>query len=178
MNFESCGPFNLPRAREGRWRQEFWEAVEGYWEGLQYGIGCYAFCVNGGRRPKPWYVGKTLAQQGFTGEIFTPHKLLHYDTIMRGSGDFPARRGEPSIVLFPLVTDNWRLSSNRSSSAEYVDWLETTLIGMALSQNPEIANTSKTRFYKDVYVNGIIGGQYQGRPTSGATYAKRAFLGL
>ncbi|EEX08761.1 hypothetical protein SL1157_0780 [Ruegeria lacuscaerulensis ITI-1157] len=49
---------------------------------------------------------------------------------------------------------------------------------MALSQNPEIANTSKTRFHREVYVNGIIGEQFQGRPSNGANFAKRAFLSI
>jgi hypothetical protein len=177
MNFESCGPFHFPRERTGHWRKIFWQDVEEYWEGLSSGVGCYAFCIDNGRRVRPWYVGKTLAQGGFQDEVFTPHKLDHYAEILAPHDeDKSYRRGKPCILLFPLVTDTWRLSNNRSSSEPYVDWLETTLIGMALSQNPEIANTSKTRFHREVYVNGLIGGQFQGRPSNGANFAKQAFL--
>ncbi len=177
MNFESCGPFHFPRERTGHWKKIFWQDVEEYWEGLSSGVGCYAFCIDNGRRVRPWYVGKTLAQGGFQDEVFTPHKLDHYAEILAPHDeDKSYRRGKPCILLFPLVTDTWRLSNNRSSSEPYVDWLETTLIGMALSQNPEIANTSKTRFHREVYVNGLIGGQFQGRPSNGANFAKQAFL--
>tara|TARA_R110002049_G_scaffold265590_1_gene441721 strand:+ start:5016 stop:5555 length:540 start_codon:yes stop_codon:yes gene_type:complete len=176
MNFESCGPFEFPRARVGHWRKNFWKEVEGFWEGLSNAVGCYAFCIDNGRRIRPWYVGKTLAQGGFRDEIFTPHKLDHYFSILApGDKQKSYRQGKPSILLFPLVTDTWRVSENRSSSEAYIDWLETTLIGMALSQNPEIANTSKTRFHREVFVNGIIGGQFQGRPSGGANFARRTF---
>ena len=176
LNFESCGPFHFPRERTGHWRKEFWQHVEDYWEGLSNAVGCYAFCIDNGRKVRPWYVGKTLAQGGFQDEVFTPHKLDHYSGILApGDAEKSYRRGRPCILLFPLVSNSWRLSSNRSSSDAYVEWLETTLIGMALSQNPEIANTSKTRFHREVYVNGLIGGQFQGRPSNGANFAKRAF---
>ncbi|MDP5308658.1 MAG: hypothetical protein ACU0DD_07380 [Paracoccus sp. (in: a-proteobacteria)] len=177
MNFESCGPFHFPRERTGRWRAAFWDDVEEYWDGLSRSVGCYAFCTDNGKKVRPWYVGKTLAQGGFRDEVFTPHKLQHYSEILAPQDvDKSYRRGKPCILLFPLVTESWRLSSNRSSSEPYIDWLETTLIGMALSQNPEIANTSKTRFHREVYVNGLIGGQLQGRPSNDANFAKRAFL--
>lgn len=126
-------------------------------------------------RAKPWYVGKTTAQAGYYGEIFTDHKLRHYENIMRPSDD-EYRRGTPFIIFFPLVTETWRFSNNRSSSAKYVDWLETTLIDMAFSRNPTIANKSKTRFHNEVYVHGVIGNQFQERPSSDASFAKRLFV--
>ena len=177
MNFESCVAFHFPRERTGHWQKVFWNDVENYWEGLSNAVGCYAFCIENGRKVRPWYVGKTLSKDGFAGEVFTPHKLDHYSEILApGDAEKSYRRGRPCIILFPLVTDTWRLSTNRSSSDAYVDWLETTLIGMALSQNPEIANTSKTRFHREVYVRGLIGQQSQGHPGNGAVFAKRAFL--
>ncbi len=176
MNFESCGPFDFSRERTGHWRKNFWESVEYYWGGLSNAVGCYAFCIDNGRRVRPWYVGKTIAKGGFQDEVFTSHKLDHYSSILApGDEERSYRRGRPCIVLFPLVTDTWRLSNNRSSSDAYIDWLETTLIGMALSKNPEIANSSKTRFHREVYVNGLFGEQYQGRPSNGANFAKRVF---
>jgi hypothetical protein len=176
MNFESCGPFLFPRERTGQWQKEFWQVVDNYWEGLSNAIGCYAFCISNGQKVRPWYVGKTLAQGGFRDEVFTPHKILHYTEILNPQDKEKSyRRGKPCILLFPLVSDTWRLSKSRANSNGFVDWLETTLIGMALSQNPEIANTSKTRFHREVYVNGLIGGQYQGRPSTGANFARKAF---
>lgn len=177
MNFESCGPFYYPRERTGHWRKIFWQDVEKYWEGLSSGVGCYVFCIDNGQRVRPWYVGKTLAKGGFQDEVFTSNKLDHYTEILSPQDeDRSYRKGKPCILLFPLVTEKGLLSRNRSSSEPYVDWLETTLIGMALSQNPEIANTSKTRFHREVYVNGLIGGQFQGRPSRGADLAKKVFL--
>lgn len=178
MNFDSCGPFYFPRKRDGQWRKEFWTSVEDYWEGLSEGVGCYAFCLEREDRVVPWYVGKTIAQGGFASEVFTPHKLDHYDAVLSPGEDARrGKRGEPCIILFPLVTEeNWNISKSRVSSEPYIDWLETTLIGMALSQNPEIANTSKTRFHREVYVNGLFGPQFPGRASREAKFAKRAFV--
>ena len=178
MNFDSCGPFEFPRVREGRWRINFWQEVEESWIGLSNAVGCYAFCIDNGHTLRPWYVGQTLAQGGFEAEVFTQHKLEHYTLILDpGDEQRGRRRGRPSIILFPLVTDNWELSASRNRSRPYVDWLEKTLIGMALSRNPDIANIGNTLFHRQVYLNGVIGAQYPGRPTGGATFARRAFLG-
>lgn len=177
MNFESCGPFHFERERTGHWRKIFWQDVEDYWGGLSNAVGCYAFCIDTGKKIRPWYVGKTIAKGGFQDEVFTPRNIDSYSEILAPQNEERSyRRGKPCILLFPLVTETWRLSENRSSSESYIDWLETTLIGMALSQNPEIANTSKTRFHREVYVNGLIGRQFPGRLNSGANFAKQAFL--
>jgi len=175
MQFDTCGPFNYPKERIRLWKKRFWDDVEEYWPGLPNAVGCYAFCIDNGRTVRPWYVGKTLSQYGFKGEIFEQHKMDHYNSIMGSTENGQPRRGEGKIILFPLLTDTWGLSKNRSSSNEYIDWLETALIGMALAKNPEIANSSKTRFHKTVYVHGLIGRQQQGRPNKGAIFARSAF---
>ena len=176
MKFESCGPFYFPRARTKGWRRNFWTEVDNSWDGLSTAVGCYVFCIEHGEAVKPWYVGKTISAGGFSTEVFTKHKLDHYESVLSGvDRDDQPRRGQPNIILFPLITDHWNLSQNRSSSDAYIDWLETALIGMALSRNPEIANTAKTRFHREVYVHGIIGSQFQGRPSSSAVYARKAF---
>lgn len=178
MLFESCGPFYLDRRKLESWgKRAFWQEVDTYWPSLSSAVGCYAFCLESQRGVAPWYVGKTIAQNGFKGEVFQEHKINHYQEIVRPT--FRGRKfrtGKPCILLFPLVTKNFTLSKNRSSSDAYIDWLETTLIGMALSASPDIANTSKTRFHRDVYVHGLIGNQFSGRPSDAAQYAKRAFL--
>jgi len=177
MIFESYGGFDLPRTRTGHWRRAFWEDVEAADDGLSNSIGCYVFCLKTKLAVKPWYIGKTISKDGFRSEVFTPHKLSHYDEIMQPTIEGVLRRnGQPSIMLFPLLTENWGFSSNRSNSVDTIEWLETALIGMALSRNPEIANTSKTRFHREIFVNGIIGVQDQGRPSRGASFAKDVFL--
>jgi hypothetical protein len=170
MLFDACGPFDFPRNRQNGWRRVFWEDVEYYIEGLSSSIGCYAFGLSYGNKSYPWYVGMTTAQKGFRGEIFEPHKLAHYDEILL------ERRGKPTITLFPLVTENWNFSQAGVSSKPTIEWLERTLIGMALSKNPDIRNVKDTKLFREVYVNGIMGGQFRGRRSNGATFARSLFV--
>lgn len=172
MLFDAYGPFEMERELQGQWRAAFWNEVEEYCEGLSSAIGCYVFCTTHGETAKPWYVGKTLNQDGFRGEVFEPHKVLHYQSVMTSR-----KRSKPHIFLFPLVTDTFAFSENRSGAESVVDWLETMLIGMALSQNPDIMNTGKTMLHRNVYVNGVLGPQFQGKPTHAASFARKLFLG-
>jgi hypothetical protein len=174
MLFDAFGPFDFPRLRgDGeRWRTVFWNEVEDAWTGLSEAVGCYVFVLEHGHNKVPWYVGMTMAQGGFRAEIFQQHKLDHYTEIL-------LRRGTPKILLFPLVTNgrSWRLSNSVKSSKSSILWLEKTLIGMALSQNPEIRNMRDTKHLKNVYLNGVLGEQFQGRPTGPASYARKVFRG-
>jgi hypothetical protein len=159
------------------WKRDFWSVVDAECKGLSGGVGCYAFCTESHGRDRPWYVGKTLAKAGFKGEVFQDHKLEHFKEILSPSeATVPVRRGNPSIVLFPLVTDSWKISRNRTSSKEFVDWLETTLIAMALAKNPTIANVSKTRHLKETIIRGLHGNQAQGRRDVSTKFVRRAFL--
>ena len=175
MNFESFGPFDFdPMSVENRWRAKFWSDIRAdydYPDDLSSGIGCYAFCVCFGTNIKPWYIGKTCSKGGFRSEVFQPHKLKHYCDVLEG------KKGKAQIILFPLVTpDTWKISKNRTGSRTCIDWLETTLIGMAISRNPDIANVSKTMHHRSVYVRGILGAPDAGAPTLDARAARTAFL--
>ncbi|WP_416876947.1 hypothetical protein [Litorimonas sp.] len=172
MNFECYGPYELNWWEDNdRWRADFWKQVEAEYDGLSEAIGCYVFCLRFGEKYLPWYVGQTLNQYGFKGEVFESHKVLHYEELMDEK-----QRHQPFLMLFPLMTEeNWNFSKNRSKGSEQIDWLETTLISMAYSANPEIRNMSKTAFSRYIYVNGIIGAQYPGRKTDAARVASKMF---
>lgn len=86
------------------------------------------------------------------------------------------KRGNAQKFLFPVITQNWKISKSRASSDKGINWLERTLIGMAFSNNPNIENISNTRYHRGVSVHGILGQQWRGRPSAAAQEAKRAFL--
>lgn len=171
MLFDTCGPFNYNRVPDEQWRSRFWEEVDEFWDGLSGAIGCYAFCMSHGRSRKPWYIGKTTCRAGFRGEIFQQHKLDKYDEIIARKP-----RHSADIFLFPLLKNDFQLSFNRSSHKSTIDWLENVMIGMSLASNPDIANVGKTKLYREVYVNGVIGDQYTGRPRNSARLAKAMFI--
>ena len=171
MLFETYGPFHLERDFSNNWRSRFWADVEDSDEGLSNAIGCYAFCLTFGTKTLPWYIGQTIGSKGFQAEVFTDHKMTHYRNILEDN-----RRHRASIFLFPLMTAKWSFSENRTGrSRRAIDWVEKTLIGLALDKNSSLANNRDTGMKKDVYVNGILGGQWPGPLNKAASIARFVF---
>lgn len=178
MNFESYGPFELDWFSDAKqWRKEFWDNVDkklGF-EGLAGAIGIYVFTLEYGGKHLPWYVGKTVNQDGFSGEIFTDHKYEIYQKLI----ETDKQRHKPHFMFFPLMRDvgddEWDFSANRSEGGKQIDWLESTMIGMAYAVNRELQNVQKTKFAKNLYVNGLIGSQYPGRLSIAAQKASKIF---
>ena len=174
MLFDVYGPLPVEFGDDNeRWRAAFWNDVEDQQaEGLKLAIGCYAFCLRNGENSKPWYVGKTLAATGFEGEIFQPHKVSHFKNANE------VNRGRREIFLFPLLTPEGRFSHALTAGQPSIDWLETTLIGMALAKNPRIANLQNTRMLRNIQVPGLCGETLPGRPTSAVAAVRSVFLDL
>lgn len=165
--FETFGPLEIPV--EGRSiaapGKAWWDEVDdraGY--ELSGAIGCYLFTL-GRERIRPWYVGKTVNQDGFCAETFTDHKLGCYNWALKPTRK-SRRRGPASLFLFPLVTrpfeEEWAFATGHSHSP-YIEWLERTLIGMAFARNPDIANYRDTMFLQTVHVRGVMGSKTLGR---------------
>lgn len=176
--FETFGPFRI-EVEDGRIKRpkaSWWdEEVEGVtWEGLSRAIGCYMF-VMGDANIKPWYVGKTVNKHGFREEAFADHKLRHYNWVLS-----EGYRGPPQLYLFPMITrsfhQDWRFSKGWSYERP-IKWLESTLMGMAFSQNPDIANSKELKFFRTVHVRGILGRAPKGKRTGHIAKARQALLG-
>ena len=177
--FDVYGPFEIPRS-EGEIRRpgrKWWrEQNDSYDMGeLSGAAGCYLFCLQSGTRFRPWYVGMTIAEAGFEGEVFTDHKLAIYNECVAD------RRGRPVLFLFPLVVnadyDEYRFSRARSSKKTVIGWLEKTLMGMAYAQNPEISNVRDMTRLKTVTVRGIMGKRAPGRRHDDVRRARPALFG-
>ena len=177
MQFQTFGPvaFQPSTERQNRWRSAFWEEMSTYCgkydlnNELQNCIGCYAFGMQTKQSLKIWYVGQTLAKDGFRSEIFQTHKVNHYTRVAA------ERCGQPVMFLFPLMTQAGKFSKDRSSSADTIDWLERTLIAMSLKKNPELANVKETRFQRGIWVYGLLGEQPAGRPFPERKAVRQAF---
>ena len=174
VNFETYGPFALDWEDDAhRWRANFWSEIEAQekYEGLSSAIGCYVFCLRYNSNYVPWYVGQTINKQGFKGEVFESHKIDHYNELMEEKP-----RHKPYLMFFPLMTgEYWNFSKNRSQGKGQIEWLETTLIGMAYQANPDLRNSAKTKHFRSVYINGIMGEQDYGRKTNDARAAAKMF---
>lgn len=175
MQFWSYGPFPVGAFDDVRhWRSSFWQGVDEYdfdaGGSLRSAIGCYAFVMSRGAKIKPWYVGKTNAISGFEGEIFTDHKLTRY----RGVVDTSPSGWKPHILLFPLVTETGRLSRAYKSDKRLIEWMERTLIGMALAKNPDLYNKRDTTMLRKCVVDGVFGEFKAHQRYEGAIAARKA----
>jgi hypothetical protein len=175
--FDVYGSFQIARV-DGvvcRSQPALWDEARLYDEALERAIGCYLFCLAHGTSITPWYVGKTIAKGGFRDETFTDHKLDVYN------GCLGEKRGRPRLFLFAMQTQDGgeqsRFSHNRSHGGRAIDWLEKTLMGMALQRNPDLWNIRDTTLPRSVTVRGIIGAAARGRPHTEVLEARRALFG-
>lgn len=82
------------------------------------------------------------------------------------------------MLLFPLTTgnpDGHKPFSKNRNKMSVVEWLERTLIGMALQRNPQLLNLRDTTLPKSVTVRGVMGARDKGRPYEEVKYARAAF---
>jgi hypothetical protein len=175
MNFEPYGPFPLRPyvdQEEGRWKNDFWTMVDKAEPNLSEANGIYVFSLKYGSKFTPWYVGKTCSEKGFKGEVFQGHKMNHYYAV---AGD---RRGAPHLHLVAHVEEhrrNFCPYTGRGDRA--IERVETYLIGMAIGANPDLRNDKKTKFFRTLDIEGVIGPKYDGRPREAARSLKNV-LGL
>jgi hypothetical protein len=108
MNYVVYGGFEVPRQKKGlinsasRSLSQFWDNVNQTRGDLSKACGCYIFCLSSGGGLMPWYVGKAETQN-FDREVFSHHKLTHYNNIVTG------KQGTPYIYLIPRLSPTDKL---------------------------------------------------------------------
>jgi hypothetical protein len=154
MRFQVHGPFWLSRkkgliSREKNQRDAFWEEVEEQVPGLSQACGCYVFRIPASRGAKPWYVGMA-ERQSFRAECLQPHKLnIYNDAIVN-------RRGVPELLFLPQVTENGNFRAPTRARRPAIRQLESMLIGMAFSRNPDLLNIKGTKMIRELEVEGFL----------------------
>ena len=150
--FENFGPFEVPRKGTlvSDALKEFWRNIEARHEGLSGAKGCYVFGVkpSGTARITPWYVGQTNGQD-FGRECFKDHKLKHYNHALNEYS-----RGVPYLYLIAAMKPKGGFSTQDISKT--IGKLEEHFISLGLLRNPELRNTSSTKFYKETEVPGLL----------------------
>ncbi len=121
--------------------------------GIATQAGCYVFAFKASKGYKPVYAGK--ATKSFKQEVFTSHKLNHFNT---GLGH--QMRGTP--VLFFVCLN--KTSGAVSKSA--IDEAETYLIQAGLAANADLLNDKKTKV-ATWSINGIVRSK-AGKPSAAA----------
>jgi hypothetical protein len=150
--FENFGPFKIPRRGtlvSGDLKQ-FWQNIEARHEGLSGAKGCYVFGVKPSGTPRitPWYVGQTNGQS-FIRECFKDHKITHYNHALHEYS-----RGVPYLYLVASMRPKGGFSTQ--NIVKTIGKLEEHLISLGLLRNVGLRNTSRTKFYKETEVPGLL----------------------
>ncbi len=169
--YDSFGPFRLARVGNKVMRAQlssFWNSrLNDSEAGLCTAVGIYIITVQSTSDGpyKPWYVGRT-DKQGFQ-QRFVNHELLFRKILDK------AKSGQIHVFLIAMRSPSGKAFRKVSTTnIEHNDWLESTLIGSALSKNPDLLNVSKTKKLKTLVLPGILNTP-QGALSSAATSVKR-----
>jgi len=130
---------------------EFWTQVEGKHKGLSDACGCYVFSVRTSKGCKPWYIGKA-SKQSFRKECFTQDKILKYGGVSNN------RAGTPLLHFIARLTNSDRFSTPSKTRTGHldIDFLEGSLIRLAVDRNDDLINCQGTKMYRDIFVPGIF----------------------
>ena len=162
------GPFKVPRDDGGRVAdsgqlRDFWGKVGKNDPGLPDASGCYIFGIRASKGAKPWYVGQ--AKQAFRNECFTYHKLHHYNKVLADR-----KKGTPILLLLVRLTPGGGFVNQLSKSE--ANSLENLLIYNCLRANQELLNTSRTSFFREAEIPGLLNSP-QGAPSESTKFLSR-----
>jgi hypothetical protein len=149
--YEVFGPFSFDTTKGVRHRKalrQFWtdRDRDGSPEGLSNAVGVYVWTFKEGAARIPWNVGIT-SKQGFKGRF--PQKEA---TFLRLLVDRPNAKIE--VYLLARRTRAGAFSKTRQKKLN--DWLETMLIGSAISINHELRNSAKSKYLRTTIVDGYL----------------------
>ena len=157
MIFDVAGPFEIKRFGTKMLINkeslvDIIEQLETYEPGLSVAGGCYVFAKRVGRGVLPWYVGQAC-KSPLAREALNPDNRGKYNDILDS-------KGTPLLFVIPERTPSGRLRKRRTQPAATLDFLEEWLIAAAIARNPNLINSKKTRFLRELHVVGIFNSRH------------------
>jgi len=170
LRYEVFGPFPFRPSREATHR----DALNAFWsdrdrdgtpEGIANAIGVYVWTVKQGAKRIPLNVGLT-DKQGFK-KRFEQKEI----TFLRFLRDEPDARFDVYLLALRSKTGRFRKPTD-SQGIKANHWLETMLIGSAISVNPELRNKAKASYLKRAVVDGYLNDEVEQRSKAAKSFSK------
>ena len=163
--YEVFGPFLFCTTKGVSHRkalQQFWadRDRDGSPDGLCDAVGVYVWTIKEDGRRLPWNVGIT-SKQGFKGRF--PQKET---TLLR----FREGRPDCEIEVYLLGRRSRTGEFSKTRQAKLNEWLETVLIGAAISVNSDLRNTAKSKYLRNTAVEGYLNDDKQKRSPSARSF--------
>jgi hypothetical protein len=157
VRYEVFGPYPFHTSVEATYRyrealKEFWGRLEkdGSPEaGLSGAVGVYVWTVKQDGKRLPWNVGLT-DRQGFKNRFVQKEA-----TFLRLLHEQPDAEIEVYLLALRSKTGKFRKPTD-SQVINANHWLETMLIGSAISVNPNLRNTAKAGYLTNAVVEGYL----------------------
>jgi len=153
VNFDIAGPFEIKRFGKKKIINkesltDLCEQLEECEEGLSLAGGCYVFAKRVGKGTLPWYVGQAC-KAPLAKEALNPDNRGKYNEVIDS-------KGTPVLYVIPERTPTGKLRKRRSKPSATLDFLEEWLIAAAIERNPNLINTQKTRYLRELHVVGLF----------------------
>jgi len=170
MKFRVYGPYTVGRENKvitEETSNNYFSCVEASGEDWRIACGCYilATATSGGGWT-PWYVGMTETKQLHKASL-KDRNIKKFNTTLIKIASAKAK-----VFLLPKMTPSGGFSKNKEGIAE----LEKMLIGLAFQYNPDLLNTSETKYWKKTELEGVMNPS-PGRATDNAVRLRET-LGL
>ncbi|MBB5058610.1 hypothetical protein HDF16_003324 [Granulicella aggregans] len=170
LRYKVFGPFPFRTNSESTHR----DALNAFWvernndktpEGIANAIGVYVWTVKQGRKRIPWNVGLT-DKQGFRKRFEQKET-----TFLRFLREDPHAQFEVYLLALQSKTGKFRRPTD-SLGIKANHWLETMLIGSAISVNPDLRNKAKASYLKRAIVEGYLNDEVEERSEAAKSFNK------
>lgn len=167
MKFQVYGPYQVPM-KDNRTiikssTLDFWDEVEA---DVADAIGCYIFGIHARDRILPYYIGvaKNAFQKEALGKVDVYNKILA-----------TRKNGKPGLFLLPQVTPAGKFAKKGKSTQATSEALQSLLIGMGFSRNPQLANVQHDKMLRAIEVVGFTHSAGKGRVKGSAVALRDSF---
>jgi hypothetical protein len=155
LKYEVFGPFPFQVSGNVAHREalkQFWSArAKDSPEGLSGAIGVYVWTTKQDGRRLPWNVGLT-ERQGFSKRF-----VQKENGFLRLLRDQPNSEIDVYLLALRYKTGKFRRPTKSVSARISANhWLETMLIGSAISANPNLRNKAKVKYLRNAVVEGYL----------------------
>ena len=144
-------------------KSDFWNQKKIQDSGIKSAKGVYIFGLKYGNSYKPYYVGKT--NRNFGEEATFSEKLRKYEHCINDNKGIP-------FMAFVAAKTSKKNEFSQKSNDKLMLWLENFFIILAYQQNPDLINTAKTKFLRNVCITDLLHSNKGASNTNSRTFKK------
>ena len=164
VRYDVFGPFVFPRDPSLSFKEAISQLFTEAPKGLSKAVGTYVWTIERRGKRLPWNIGLT-SKQGFQKRFEQKAASLVPLLAERESGVT-----EVYLVALRDKKSGFRKSTKSVRGIPANDWLETMLISSAIRVNPELKNTSKSKYLRNAVIAGYLNDEASKRTSNARSF--------